>query len=135
MPKILQRPLLEYLSDANISLRFKFDPQLASFEDIRVHTKDLDISGFFNLNANELVASQISVFFSKRIFSEIPFAQRALRLIPQMADLPFELRLSGDVHQMNFQWEDSILKRKVENRLPNFIERFIDRKVDEKMSV
>lgn len=133
--KILQMPSLEHLSGADLFFHFKINPQVVSLDKVRLHTNDLDLSGSFRLEPNDLVASKVSVFFSQALFNESLIGQKIAQLVPKAWDLPFEFRLSGDLHRMNFQWEDSLLKKKVEQRLPNFIERSIEQRVNDKMAI
>ena len=133
--KIFQMPSLDHLSGADLSLRFKMDQQTASVEDLKLHSDDLDLKGFFRKDINDLVSSRISILFSQKIMNESPIGQKVMRLVPQAWSMPFEFHLSGDMNRMNFQWDDSLLKRKVESRLPNFIERSIEHNMNEKLSI
>lgn len=133
--KIFQMPSLDHLSGANLFLHFKLDPQTINVEDLKLRTHDLSLNGFFRLGSNDLIYSKVSILFSQQLFNESPIGQKVVRLVPRAWDMPFEFRLSGDVHRMNFQWDDSILKRKVEQLLPNFIKRNIERRVNEKMPI
>jgi hypothetical protein len=127
-------PSMERLSGVELFLRFKFNSQIAEFNDVRLHSDDLNWNGFFHLDSNHLVSSRNSILFSRELLSESPIGQKVIELVPKAWELPFEFQLSGDLNRMNFQWEDSLLKRKVEDRIPHFIEQSIQQRMDEKVS-
>lgn len=126
----LQMPSLEHLSATDLSFRLKVDAQAADVQDFRLRSNDLDLHGSFRVDLNDLVSSKISVLFSRKMLNESPVGQRMIRLIPQAWSMPFEFRLSGDLNRMNVQWEDSLLKRQVQRRLPDFIESIIERRAN-----
>ena len=132
--KICQMPSLDHLSGVTLLLHFKFEPQGMELKDIQLRTDDLSLKGFFSLDSHDFVSSRISILFSQKLLNESPVGQKTIQLVPGAWELPFEFQFSGERRRMNFQWNDSTLKRKVENRLPGFIERSIQRQVDKKVS-
>ncbi|GEM_PF-2753898 len=129
--RTFQIPVLEHLSGADLFCRFKVDTQSMALEDLRLRTPDLDLSGFFRVDADDLVSSRIFMRFSEKVLNGSPIGRKIIGLVPEAWALPFEFRLSGNFHHMNFQWDDSPLKRKVRQRIPHFIERTIERRVEE----
>jgi len=126
----LQMPSLEHVSGADMSCQFKIDGKSKMFENLKLNTDDFDLSGFFDLDADNLVSSQGSVRFSKKLFSESPIGRHIIGLVRGAWTLPFEFHLSGSLHRMNFQWDKSPLKDKVRQHMFSFYERMIDRRID-----
>jgi hypothetical protein len=133
--KIFQMPSLDHLSEADVSLRLKLNRQEAAIDNFKLRSNNINLHGSFRMDANNLVNSQMSILFPKDVLGESPIGQRVMRLVPQAWQMPFEFHLSGDISKMNFQWDDSPLKRKIEQRLPHFVERTIEQRVDEKASI
>ncbi len=131
---IFQMPSLDYLTDVGLALRFKCGSQSVELKDVRLRADELSFNGFFRLDPHDFVSSRISVLFSPSLLKESPIGEKVLQLVPRAGELPFEFRLSGHRHRMNFQWEDSPLKREMERRLPGFVERSIQRHADIKAS-
>ena len=128
--KTLQMPSLSHVSGADLSCRFKIDGKSKMVDDLKLNTDDFDLSGSFHLNADDLVSSQGSVRFSKKLFSESDIGRHIIGLVRGAWTLPFEFRLSGNVYRMNFQWDNSPLKDKVRQHMFSFFERMIDRRMD-----
>ena len=130
MAKTLQMPSLNHVYDAELYGHFKIDGQSRMLDDLRLNTQNFDLNGFFHLNADNLVSSRGSVRFSKKLLSESPVGRHIIGLVHEAWTFPFEFSLSGDIHRMNFQWNNSPLKDKVRQHIFSFIERIIDRRMD-----
>jgi hypothetical protein len=130
LARTLQMPSLEHLSGADLSCRFKINGNSKMLDDLKLKTEDINLSGSFHLDADDLVSSQGSVQFSQKLLDESPIGLHILRLVQGGWTLPFEFHLSGDVHRVNFQWDKSSLKDKLRQHLFSFIERTIDRRID-----
>ena len=130
VPELFQMPSLNHLSHAELSLRFMLSGPMKTIDNIKLRSDIIGLDGFFHLTADERVASQMAILFSAQALGESPVGQKILTLVPNAWTLPFEFRLSGNLHRMNFQWMDSPFKRKIEQHLPAFIRRSIERKID-----
>ncbi len=130
MAKTLQMPSLGHVSNADISSRFTINGKLKMLDDLKLNTEDFELSGFFHLDADDLVSSRNSLRFSQKLLGESPLGRRLIGLVSGAWTLPFEFSLSGDLHRMNFQWDNSPLKDRVRQHMFGFIERMIDQRVD-----
>lgn len=133
--KLFQMPSLDHLSNADLFMHLKLDPASANIQYFKLHSNNVNLQGSFRLDSNNLVFSRISMLFPKEVLNESPIGQKVMQLVPEAWQLPFVFHLSGDVQRMNFQWDDSPLKRKIEERLPHFVERSIQQRVDEKVAI
>lgn len=123
-------PSLDHISGADLSAHFKIDGESKMFDDLRLTTDDLNLSGFFHLDADDLVSSRMSVRFSKGLLSESHIGRNIIGLVHGAWTLPFDFRLSGNVYSTNFQWDNSTLKDKVRQHMFSFFEHMIDRRMD-----
>jgi hypothetical protein len=130
MVSTLQMPSLGRVSNADIAGHFSIDGESKMLDDLTLKTGDLDLRGFFHLDEDDLVSSQASVRFSKELLKESRIGRDIMGLVHGAWTLPFEFELSGNVHRMNFQWDNSPLKDKVRQHLFSFFERMIDRRMD-----
>ncbi len=130
LAKILQMPSLDHVSNADLSSHFKIIGKSKMLDDLKLNTDDFDFSGFFHIDADDLVSSQGSVRFSKELLSESPIGRKIIGLVRGAWTLPFEFRLSGNLYRMNFQWNKSPLKDKVRQHLFSFFERIIEQRMD-----
>jgi hypothetical protein len=128
--KTLQMPSLEYVSGADLSCQFKINGKSRMLKDLKLKTKDFDLSGNFYLDEDDLVSSQGAVRFSEKLLNESDIGRHIIGLVRGAWTLPFEFHLSGNVHRMNFQWDNSPLKDKVRQHMFLFFERIIDRRMD-----
>jgi len=132
MAAVLKMPSLDHLPGADVSCHFKVEGRSRIFEDIKLKTQDIDLSGSFDLDEDDLVSSRASIRFSKKLFGESPVGKDILGLVRGAWTLPVEFSLSGNVHRMNFQWDASPLKDQVHRHMFSFVEGMIDRRVDER---
>ncbi|MBF0504825.1 MAG: hypothetical protein HQL14_06955 [Candidatus Omnitrophica bacterium] len=135
LANLLQMPALGHLQNAELSCRFKIDEDSKNLDDFKLHTDDLDLSGFFYLDAQDLVSSRISVRFSKTLLGQSPIGRNLMGLVREAWALPFEFKLSGNIYKMNFQWDKSPLKDKVRQHIFPFMEKIIDQQVESPPSV
>ncbi len=126
----LQMPTLNHLSGADLSCHFKIDGNSKMLEDLNLRTQDLNLNGFFHLDAEDLVSSRMAVRFSKELLGESPIGRSILGMVQDAGTLPFEFRLSGNLYRMNFQWDHSPLKDKVHQHMFAFVERMVDRRMN-----
>jgi len=130
MTKTLQMPSLEHISGTELSGHFKLDENSKMLDDLRLDTDGVSLNGFFHLDADNLVSSQVSIRFSKILLGESPIGRHIMGLVHGAWTLPFDFSLSGNVYRMNFQWDKSPLKDRVRQHLFSFFERMIDRRMD-----
>jgi hypothetical protein len=130
LARTLQMPSLAHLSAADLSCHLRIDGHAKMIDALRLQTSDLDLNGFFHLDAEDFVSSRIAVHFSKPLLNESPMGRSIIGMVQNAWTLPFEFRLSGNLYRMNFQWDHSLLKDKVRQHLFSFVERMIDRRVD-----
>ncbi len=123
-------PSLEHVPDAEISGHFKIDGNSKMLDDLKLYAGNFDLNGFFHLDADDLVSSQFSVRLSKDLLKESPIGRYIIGLVHGAWTLPFEFSLSGNIHRMNFQWDNSLLKDKVRRHMFSFVERMIDRRMN-----
>ncbi len=134
MAKLLQMPSLARQKGAEFSCRYRINGQSKLLEDLKLRTEDLDLSGYFHINADDLVAAQGSVRFSKNLLNESTIGRKIIVLAHGAWSLPFEFSLSGYLYRMNFQWNKSPLKDRVRRHMFSLYERMIDRRIDAKPS-
>ena len=123
-------PSLDHVSGADLSCDFKIDGKSKILEDLKLNTGDVDLSGFFHVDTDNLVSSQGSIRFSKKLLSESTIGRHIIGLVHGAWNLPLEFSLSGNLYRMNFQWDKSPLKDKVRQHMFSFFERMIDQRMD-----
>jgi hypothetical protein len=141
MVKTLQMPSLDHVSNADSSCHFKIDGTMLGrrqqllLDDLKLKTDNFDLNGFFHLDADDFVSSQIAIRFSKKLLGESPIGRKIIGLVQGAAwAFPFEFSLSGNMSKMNFQWDNSPLKNKVRQHMFSFIQRMIDQHMDDRTS-
>jgi hypothetical protein len=83
VPKIFQMPSLDHLSGADLFCHLRFEPQSIEFRDVALRADDLDVNGFFRVDPDDLVSSEIAIRFSQQLFGESPIGQKILKLVPR----------------------------------------------------
>ena len=131
MAKTLQMPTLNHISSADLSGHFKINGSSKMLDNLRLETDNLDLNGFFHLDADDLVSSKLSIRFSKKLLGESPTGRDIIGLVHGAWTLPFEFSLSGNLYRMNFQWNNSPLKNKVRQHMFSFIQKMIDQHMDD----
>ena len=126
----LQMPSLARVTGTDISCRFKVDGKTKTLEDLKLRTDDIDLRGSYHVDEDDLVSSQGSIRFSKKLLSESAVGRHIIGLVRGAWTLPFVFNLSGNMYRMNFQWDKSPLKDKVRQHLFSFFERMIDQSMD-----
>jgi len=108
---------------------FSIDHKGVNLQDIVLVSPLLKVQGYFKKDFYDMVTSRLSLSFSKELLSESP---RFKALIQGFNEDPvtFDFKLSGNFQTMNFQWLDNETKRKIADRIPNFIERKIEQGVE-----
>ncbi len=124
-------PSLMGINFQKLSSRFLVMQETLQLTNIALEAPDVLLKGYFHLDQNDLVSSQLSLGFTKKLLTESPKLLPILKIFSQeQGFLDFDFQLSGDIDAMNFQWLPSEVKQKIQDRIPNFIERKIERNID-----
>ena len=111
--------------------QFAIDKSHVRLHDIRLRTADVQMGGYYEIDSQSLVTSELSLDLSRALLSKSPkFSQLMKTYDKETEFLDFDFRLSGNVDAMNFQWLPSELKRRIQGQIPDFIERKIERDID-----
>lgn len=125
-------PSLREVDFHHLSANFAVNMQEVALKDILLDSPHVRIQGFFNVNNDNFVSSNLALAFSKTLLHESPKFRPILRIFDQ--DTPFlifDFQLSGKLHAMNFQWLPSAHKEKIQDRIPDSIERKIEENIGE----
>ncbi len=131
---MLQMPSLSHVNGTDLSCRFKIEGRSRILDDIKLRSDDLDLNGFFHLDADDLVSSQASIQFSKNLLKESPIGRQIIGLVRGAWTFPIEFSLSGNVHKMNFQWDNSLLKDKVRQHMFSLFENMVDQRMNARLN-
>jgi len=127
-------PTLKAIDFKKATAQFFINKENILIHDIRLRTKDVDIGGYFGIDHQNLVSSEITLALSQELLGKSPKFKSVLTIFDEDNDyLDFDFRLSGNVDAMNFQWVPSEVKKKIQTRIPDFIERRIERNIDSLM--
>ncbi len=125
-------PSLREVDFQQVSSGFSADVENLRFQDILLKSDDVNIGGYFHIDRHNLVSSYLSLALSKRLLGESRKFRPILKIFDEdVTALVFDFQLSGQQDAMNFQWLPSEHKRKIQERIPDFIERIIERNIDE----
>ena len=124
-------PDLRAIDFGKASALFSIDKERAQLSSIHLKTEDVHVSGYFGVDAKDLVYSKLSLALSQVLLRRSPEFKPILKMFSEDgALLGFDFQLSGKLNAMNFQWLPSDVKQKIQDRVPDFIERMIERNVD-----
>lgn len=131
MAETFNIPSLTSIPFVDAQVQFWLSAQGSGLTDIQLNSKDVGLTGYFNVDKNNLVASKLSLALSRDILQESPKFRAILKMFEEdVPSLIFDFQLSGSQDAMNFQWLQSDFKQRIQNRIPNFMERMIDKKID-----
>ena len=128
-------PSLRQVDFRQVSSGFAADMDTLKFKGILLNSGDVNIGGDFAIDKNSMVASYLTLAFSKKLLGESAKFRPILKIFGD--DIPmviFDFQLSGRQEAMNFQWLPSPHKNMIQQRIPDFIERSIERNIDEMMA-
>ncbi len=128
-------PSLQQVDFKQVSSGFTADMDALKFKGILLSSGNVNISGDFAIDKNNLVASYLSLAFSKKLLDESAKFRPVLKIFGE--DIPmvvFDFQLAGRQEALNFQWMPSPHKNMIQKRIPNFVERIIERRIDEMMA-
>jgi len=127
-------PALKVIGFKKASARFAISKKYIQLRGIRLKNADVNIEGYFDIDHQNLVSSEITIALSQDLLRESPKFKPVLKIFGEDdIYLDFDFRLSGSVDAMNFQWVPSAVKKKIQTRIPDFIERKIERNIDSLM--
>ena len=127
-------PALKAIDFKKASAQFSINKEYIQMRNIRLKTDDVDIKGYFGIDHQNLVSSEITIALSQKLLSKSSKFKSVLKIFDEDdSHLNFDFRLSGSIDTMNFQWVPSEVKKKIQTRIPNFIERQIERNIDSLM--
>jgi hypothetical protein len=127
-------PVLRATEFERGSAQFTINKDRILLHDIRLRTEDVHIGGYYEIDSQSLVTSELSLKLSRALLNKSPKFSLLLKTYKREdSHLNFDFRLSGNIDAMNFQWLPSEVKRQIQSQIPDFIERRIEQDVDEMM--
>lgn len=128
-------PALKAIDFERGSAQFTVNEEHVLLHDVRLRTDNVHIGGYYKLDSQNLVASELSLELSRALLNESPKFKPLLKTYKKEdAHLNFDFRLSGNIGAVNFQWLPSEVKRQIQGQIPDFIERKIEQNIDEMMA-
>lgn len=125
-------PSLRQVEFIKIRENFKINGDTVNLQDISLDSADVKAAGFFMIDEDNLVSSNICLKMSKDLLSTSRKFKPLLGIVKSdIASLDFNFRLSGPFEAMNFKWMESDFKNKLQDYIPNFIERKIERMTED----
>lgn len=125
-------PSLKRVGFDSAAANFTVDESGVGLQDIRLSSPDVGLKGYFKLGTSDLVSSRLSMTLSRRLLRDSKRFLPLLNIIGRgFPALTFSFQLSGSLHNMNFQWLRSELKKKLQDSIPDFIERHIEGKIEQ----
>jgi len=127
-------PSLRAIDFGRASTQFLINKKHVQLMGIHLKTDDVRIRGYYDINNQNLVSSKLTVALSQGLLRQSPKFKPVLTIFEGNKDfLNFEFQLSGYTGAVNFQWMPSDVKRKIQERIPDFVERLIEKNIDEMM--
>jgi hypothetical protein len=109
---------------------FYRDDTVYRLENINLKSFPVLMDGYYGVE-DAMVSSKMSLAISRQLLAKSPKFKPLVRLLgSQLHYFTFDFQLSGLVESMNFKWLDSEFKRRLRNKIPNFVERGIEQKVE-----
>jgi len=126
-----QLPALDFVDLKHFSADFRVDNNGYALDNIDLTSSLLNMKGYFRIDARNLVSSKVSMIFTQPLLESSPKFKRLLKLLGSDASsVAFNFQLSGPFRAMNFQWQESDFKRRLEELLPSGYERAIENKIE-----
>lgn len=125
-------PSLKKIDFEKITIQFSLTPSTQAFKSIRIYSNAVDLNGYYRLDKDGLVSSQLSLGLERGLLKNSTKFRPLLRILGKDApDLRFDFQLSGTHKALNFQWLESDFKKRLRDSIPDFIERKIEKTVEE----
>lgn len=127
-------PSLKEIDSSLVSANFFVDSRQVQLQDILLKSANITMTGNFSIDANDLVSSKLSLTFQRELLKESRKFRPILRMFEKdVSSLDFDFQLSGNQQTINFQWLESDVKKRIQDRIPDFIERKIERRIDDSL--
>ncbi len=124
-------PSLRQIVFKDLAMDFFATPAGYGLDDIRLRSDEVELDGHFHVGADRFVDSKISLSLGRKVLKESPRFTRLLRMFERdVPSLVFDIKMSGPLDAMNFQWLQSTFKDRIRHKIPDFIERKIEREID-----
>ena len=128
-------PSLNRVEFREASTDLRMDVATIALENLKLDADKVGLEGYFHVDKSGLVNSKLSLSFSRKLVQESPKLRPLLGLFREKVPfLVFDFQLSGHQDAMNFQWLQSDFKKRIQERIPNFIERAIEKRIDDIMT-
>jgi hypothetical protein len=123
-------PSLHIVDFDKVATDFLVNDKSAGLDNVHLSSAKIKMTGYFFLDKNNLVTSQLGLTLARDVLAESPKFRKVLKMIVDVPAFTFDFQLSGNHDAMNFQWQDSALKKKIQEMIPDFIERKIETNID-----
>lgn len=124
-------PPLKKLNFNKISANFLISDEISSLKDISLESDDINLDGYFNILANDLVSGKLSLVFSEQLLASSAKLTRLLRILKEVSTVNFDFQMSGLYQNMNFKWLASDFKNGLQKLLPAGRERNLEQQIEE----
>jgi len=124
-------PQLRKLSFNKISANFLVNDEIASLKDITLDSNELNLNGYFNILANDLVSGKLSLIFSEQLLDSSAKLKRLLRILKEVSTVNFDFQMSGLYQNMNFKWLASDFKNGLQKLLPAGRARNLEQQIED----
>ena len=125
-------PSLKKVDFDEISASFVLNNKVYGLEDIILDSPDVNLKGYFNLYATDLVSGKLSLAFSDSLLNTSPKFSKLLRILEEdISSVNFNFQMSGLYENMNFKWLESDFKTGLQKLLPSGIERKLEKQIEE----
>lgn len=115
-----------------VSANFSLSKELYRLENISLQSKDVKLSGYFDIFQNNLVSGRLSLGLSDTLLNTSPKFKRLLKLIGKdLSSVNFDFQTSGFYETMNFKWLESEFKMRLQKLLPSGMERKIQEEIEQ----
>lgn len=132
LAKLFDLPSLKKINFVTANSDFTVDKDGAGMYDMDLDSKEVKIRGYFRLKENDMVSSRMYLLFGRNLLKKSPKLTPLLKLLDAKQDsVNFNFQLSGNLHDMNFQWLRSDFKDQLQRTIPNFAKRKLESKIEE----
>lgn len=124
-------PSLNKIGYESLSADFRIDNKSINLEKINLKSKNINFNGYFTLQEDNLVASELSLYLSKELLKTSPNFVRLLKYLDESSSsVNFDFQLSGLFNAMNFKWLESDFKQSLQKLLPAYMEKGLEKEIE-----
>ena len=124
-------PRLSRIKFKSLSADFLVSKEISHLKNIWLQSNDVKLSGYFNLSADDLVKSKLSLDLSRRLLATSPQFKRLLKILGEDIDsLMFDFKLSGIYGATNFSWLESDLKARIQDIIPGGMQKSLESEIE-----